>query len=149
MCNLCSDYYVTSPTAQLVQSLYKSDMRESTDDANFRIVTISWNETTTGKHGMYNVTVEPAVQECNSTCVTSKTYMELKLAVGTAYNLTIITVMCNGSLRSTESKPFPILLNCKSETNTPIKMKTSYNRGKRFTTASHAVALCFSFTLAH
>ena len=99
------------PTAPAVQILHISGIRQSADDANLRIVSISWKETTIGQHTIYMVTVEPAVQECNDTCVTNKTYLELKLAIGTVYSVTIITMVCNGSLQSMNSKPFTVLFN--------------------------------------
>jgi len=110
VCPCIEVHMILRLTALPPQKLHLNDKIRRANDFNSRIVTISWNETDTGQQTMYNVTVEPAVQGCNSSCVTEHPYMELKLTLGTAYNVTITTLVCNGSLQSNENNPFPILL---------------------------------------
>ena len=81
------------------------------DDVNLHTITIFWQEPIGIQYPIYHITVEPAIQECNPTCETEMTEFELKLAVDTAYNVSVIAVMCNGNLQSTKSEPLPVLLN--------------------------------------
>jgi len=81
------------------------------DDVNLRTITILWQESLSDQHKIYSVTVEPAIQECNTTCETEEPEMELRLAIHTAYKVTSKVVMCKGNLNSTESKPLQVFLN--------------------------------------
>ena len=81
------------------------------DVANLRTVTIFWQKPVSTQHRIYHITVEPATEGCNTTCETEKSEMELKLAVDTAYNVTIKVVVCNGNLQSTNKQSLQIFLN--------------------------------------
>lgn len=107
-CTYVNSVLLTVPSVRLFSL---SDQIKKTDDDNIWRVNISWQETTTEKHQRYNVTVEPGVQGCNTTCMREYPYMELNVAINTSYNMSIITVICNGSQQSAASEPFPILLN--------------------------------------
>ena len=104
--------YVDSLVATVppVQLLRLSDPIRKTNEVNFRRVNISWQETTTEQHQRYNVTVEPGVQGCNTTCMSDRSHMELNVAIDTPYNISIITVICNGSLESAASEPLLMFL---------------------------------------
>lgn len=107
-CTYVNSVVLTVPSVRLFSL---SDQIKKTDDDNIWTVNISWQETTTEKHQQYNVTVEPGVQGCNTACIREYSYMELSVAINTSYNMSIITVICNGSQQSAASEPFPILLN--------------------------------------
>ena len=81
-----------------------------TDDNNLGIATIRWQEATSVQYHsrIYNITVEPATERCNSSCVTKNQFVQLVLDADTEYNVTVVTEVCNGKLKSAKSKPLPI-----------------------------------------
>lgn len=115
-------FYITAPP---IQQIYLSDRIESANAVHLRRVTIFWNETTIGQRGLYIITVEPPTEECNSTCDTENPNWELTLAIGTAYNVTITTAVCNGTLWSKNNTPFPVLLNGTFELMSPLRVALS------------------------
>lgn len=84
-----------------------------TDNSNFYVANIIWDDTSNVQYHnkIYNITVEPAIQECNSSCVTASQSIELVLATGIKYNVTVITEVCNGQVMSTKSEPLTIQVN--------------------------------------
>lgn len=84
-----------------------------TDDSNFFVANITWQDTSNVQYHnkTYIITVEPAIQESNSSCVTASQSIELVLATGTDYNVTVITEVCNGQVMSSTSEPLTIQVN--------------------------------------
>lgn len=129
-------YCVIQTEPQVPELKLSDQINGLEDDTNLRIITISWQEPNITQHQIYHITVEPAIQGCNTTCETEKTEMELKLAVDTAYNVTIIAVMCNGSVQSTKSKPLQIFL------NGMLQILTMYNSMCLVTVTNNLQAAC-------
>ena len=94
-------------TAPPAVTLRLSGPIRSTADGNFRVANISWQENSNVRYHnkTYNITVQPAVQGCNNSCITANQSIELVLATETEYNVTVITEVCNGKLKSAISKP--------------------------------------------
>lgn len=107
---MCCFFFIvqTEPQAPV---LNLSDQIIGLEHDDSRTITIFWQEPISTQHRIYHITVEPGIQGCNTTCKTENSEMELELAVDTAYNVTIIAVVCNGSLQSTKSQPLQVLLN--------------------------------------
>ena len=84
-----------------------------TDNNNLCVANIFWQDTNTVQYRnrTYIITVEPAIQECNSSCVTASQSIELTLSTGTEYIVTVVTDVCNGMVKSAKSKPLSILSN--------------------------------------
>ena len=87
-----------------------SSLKRHADDSSLRVANISWQETTNVQYHnkTYIIMVQPATQECNSSCVTANKSIELVLAADMEYNVTVIAEVCNGKLKSAKSTPLKI-----------------------------------------
>ena len=76
------------------------------DDNNLHVANISWQDNTTVRfhNQTYVITVQPAIQDCNNSCVTTNQSIELILASPIDYHVTVITEVCDGKLRSGKSE---------------------------------------------